>query len=57
MKLDHMVVRPLFVNCFFLSDDDGNLIVFDPGGDADLIIDKIESENLKPKMILNTHGH
>lgn len=57
MKLDHIVVRPLFVNCFFLSDDKGNLVIFDPGGDADLIIDKIESENLTPKMILNTHGH
>lgn len=57
MKLDHIVVRPLFVNCFFLTDDDKNLIIFDPGGDEDLIIDKIESEGLKPLMILNTHGH
>jgi hydroxyacylglutathione hydrolase len=57
MKLDHLVVKPLFVNCYFLSDDEKNLVIFDPGGDEHLIIEKIESEGLKPQMIINTHGH
>jgi glyoxylase-like metal-dependent hydrolase (beta-lactamase superfamily II) len=57
MKLDRVVVKPLFMNCYLLYDNERNTVIFDPGGEADKIIEKIESEKLKPAMILNTHGH
>ena len=57
MKLEYLVVRPLSVNCFIISDNKCDAVVVDPGGDGDAIIDFITKQKLKPLMIINTHGH
>lgn len=45
-------------NCYLVySEDDKAAIIVDPGGDADELIDKIETNNLHLKYIVLTHGH
>lgn len=56
MELNSMVVGPLGVNCYIISEK-GNAVVVDPGGHSDEIIDFLESNGLKPLAIVNTHGH
>jgi glyoxylase-like metal-dependent hydrolase (beta-lactamase superfamily II) len=56
--MKHLVVGALAVNCFILWDDETReAAVIDPGGSADAIIREIETNNLKLKTIINTHGH
>lgn len=57
MNINTLVVGPLGVNCSILDDGKGNCIIFDPGDDFDVIVNFMESNNLKPVKILNTHGH
>ncbi|MDR0454910.1 MAG: MBL fold metallo-hydrolase [Deferribacteraceae bacterium] len=57
MKIDLLRVTPLYVNCVMLSDNSKNLIIIDPGGDVDKIIQYTEEGGFKPLMILLTHGH
>ncbi len=46
------------VNCYLVAcPETGALAIIDPGGDPEEIIKTIEQDNLKPLMILNTHGH
>lgn len=56
MKIDSMVVGPLGVNCYILSDG-GEAFIVDPGGHADEIAKFLDSKSLKPVAIINTHGH
>lgn len=57
MEINSMVVGPLGVNCYIISDN-GNAVIVDPGGNADKIKKKFLSDNnLKPAAIVNTHGH
>lgn len=45
-------------NTYFLIDETTNeAVIFDPGAEEDLIFAIVERLNLKPKMILLTHGH
>ncbi len=44
------------VNCYILSLDKANVII-DPGAGFDFICKYLESGNIKPDFILNTHGH
>ncbi|TJX16138.1 MBL fold metallo-hydrolase [Tissierella creatinini] len=45
-------------NCYLVySEDDKAAIIVDPGGDADELIDTIETNNLHLKYIVLTHGH
>lgn len=57
MKMQSLVVGPVAANCYILSDEAGEGVVIDPGGDAPAILEKIQKENLAIKAILNTHGH
>lgn len=53
-----LVVGMLAVNCYILGDETTReAVVIDPGGDAPKILKILESEKLKLKMIINTHGH
>lgn len=56
LHIDGMSVGPLGANCYILHKEKEALIV-DPGGDAETIIEKIESQDLKPQAILLTHAH
>lgn len=53
-----LVVGPLEVNCYIIWDKNTKeAFIIDPGGDAGEIMDFIKTEGLKPKYIINTHGH
>ncbi len=57
MRLDVLIVGPLDVGCYILSNDNKEAIVIDPGGDADKIIKFLGEHDLRPKYLINTHGH
>lgn len=60
MKIDYkkILVGIYGVNCYIVYDEDSkDAIVIDPGGDADLIIDFIEKNNINLLGIFLTHGH
>jgi glyoxylase-like metal-dependent hydrolase (beta-lactamase superfamily II) len=45
-------------NCYLVYDADIKYAaIIDPGENANQIINVIESENLKPEILINTHGH
>jgi glyoxylase-like metal-dependent hydrolase (beta-lactamase superfamily II) len=56
--LEVFPVGPIQANCVLLGDADaGELVVLDPGEEAELIVDRIGAAGLKPTAILHTHGH
>ncbi len=58
MKIETLVVGPLATNCYFLQSDDGReAILVDPGGDPDLLIDRIKATGIERMEIVITHGH
>jgi len=58
MKLNQLTVGQLGVNCYIVScDDTKESLVIDPGDNVEIILEKIEQENLQVKYIVNTHGH
>jgi hydroxyacylglutathione hydrolase len=52
-----IVVGLMSTNAYIYTDTDGGCYVIDPGGDADAIIEILESKNLHLTGILCTHGH
>ncbi|MDR1662962.1 MAG: MBL fold metallo-hydrolase [Endomicrobium sp.] len=45
-------------NCYLVYDADTKYVaIIDPGENANQIINIIESENLNPEILINTHGH
>ncbi len=58
MIIEKMVVGDLGANCFIIAcDRTKEAMVIDPGGEGRKISDKISSLQIKPKYIINTHGH
>ncbi len=60
MMLQHqrLTVGPLQTNCYVIWDPaTRSAAVIDPGGDADIIRDCVDSNNLIVELILLTHGH
>jgi len=56
--IERLVVGPLQTNCYIVGDEaTGEGIVIDPGGDADLILETVQSKKLNVKLVVNTHGH
>lgn len=56
MEIKKIVVGPLMTNCYLLYNKEEVLVV-DPGGDGEKIIEEVEKINLPVKNILNTHSH
>ncbi|AEB10139.1 MBL fold metallo-hydrolase [Desulfobacca acetoxidans] len=53
-----MSVGMLESNCYILGDElTREAVVIDPGGDGPDILAVLQQENLKLKIIINTHGH
>lgn len=53
-----MTVGPFQENTFFLkSDSSSEVVVIDPGEEAPRLIEFLDSENLRPVAIVNTHAH
>lgn len=56
----HEVIEtgPLQVNCQLLgSKERGEAILIDPGGDADLLLERLDALQVRLTHIINTHGH
>jgi len=58
MILDSLATGPLQVNCYILGcEATRKAAVIDPGGDVELILDKLQKLELQLQMVINTHGH
>ncbi len=52
------MVGPIQACCYIITlEQDNQSLVIDPGGDGELIIDYLKTNKLKPKYLVNTHGH
>ncbi|MCK4909334.1 MAG: MBL fold metallo-hydrolase [Planctomycetes bacterium] len=57
MKVKSLVVGPIQACCYVISFENNEALVIDPGGDGDVIVDYLKKNKLKPKYLVNTHGH
>jgi len=58
MQIKHYITGVYDVNTYLLYDEETKeAVVIDYGGEFDELTDFIDSNNLKLKYILNTHGH
>lgn len=58
MKIEILTVGPIDVNCHILyCERHKAAIIVDPGDSNRRIIDFLNSHELTPKLIVNTHGH
>ena len=58
MKVETLVVGQLQTNCFLVWDEENNeVIIIDPADAGDYIIRRIQDLELKPLLIIATHGH
>lgn len=58
MIIKTIKVGQLKTNCYIVaSKDTREAVIIDPGDEPEKIIEAIESEKLKPIMIINTHAH
>ncbi|HNS05834.1 MAG TPA: MBL fold metallo-hydrolase [Candidatus Saccharicenans sp.] len=58
MSYQLVIVGPLETNCYlFFCSQTRECAVIDPGAEAEKIFEAISSLDLKPIIILNTHGH
>lgn len=57
MQIDRVPVGFLGTVCYILSDENKQAVIIDPGAEAQKISALIEKKNLKPGLILITHGH
>lgn len=58
MKIDRIIVGPIETNCYLISSDETKqMLIVDPGGNAERIKNKIEESHNVPIGIVFTHGH
>ena len=48
---------PLDARRYIVSSKCSETVIIDPGGDTGKILDCLETKNLRPVIIINTHGH
>lgn len=56
MEIKHLIVGALETNCYLLISNN-ELIIIDPGDEAEKILKEIRKAKAKPKYIINTHYH
>ncbi len=57
-RVDSVVVGPIMTNAYFVTNlKTKEVLIVDPGDEAEVIEKWIKSENLRPAAILLTHGH
>jgi len=54
--IERLVVGPLATNCYILKSG-VELAVIDPGGDAEMILQKVGELGGTVKYVIDTHGH
>lgn len=57
MKIRKIPVGMLQENCYFVSDENGETAVIDPGDEAGRLLGLLQSGGLTPRCILLSHGH
>ena len=58
LDLQKCIVGSVFTNCYFLKNKEiGEMLIIDPGDNAEKIEQKILEMQGKPVAILLTHGH
>ena len=57
MKIRKIPVGMLQENCYFVSDENGETAVIDPGDEAGRLLGLLQSGGLTPRCNLLTHGH
>ena len=58
LDLQKCIVGSVFTNCYFLKNKEtGEMLIIDPGDNAEKIEQKILEMQGKPEAILLTHGH
>ncbi len=58
VRVARIVVGALAENCYVLAPaSGGDAIVIDPGDDADEILAGLRDAGLRPRLVVNTHGH
>lgn len=56
--IHRLVVGELMVNCYLVGcKKTRDIIVIDPGGEAELILEQIDRNGLHVTAVVNTHGH
>ncbi|MFW6158855.1 MAG: MBL fold metallo-hydrolase [Planctomycetota bacterium] len=58
LRVDALTVGSMQAGCYIVSDKaTDELVVIDPGGSTDLIVESIRMTGARPKYVVNTHGH
>lgn len=57
MEVKKLKTSQLETNCYLIWEDNREALIIDPGDSADFLSEEILSLNLKPKLIIATHGH
>ena len=58
MEIKKLVVGQLQTNCYLVWDKETKEgIIIDPGDDAEYILNRLKDLEIKPQIILATHGH
>jgi len=58
IRVEPLIVGPLFSNCYIVWDDEVKEgVVIDPGDDADVILKRVKELGISVSYILATHGH
>lgn len=56
--IEKLVVGSMSATCYLIIDQiSKETLILDPGDDSEYIIDKIREYNVKPQLIVATHGH
>ena len=57
LKINQMELGPVQTNCYIISNDQKECLIFDPGEESGKIVSFLKSKQLKPLAILLTHAH
>lgn len=58
LEIDVIVSEPFYENTYIVNPaGESKCIVFDPGMQPELILDRLRERSLEPEVILLTHGH
>ncbi|ALS78863.1 MBL fold metallo-hydrolase [Planococcus kocurii] len=57
LKIDQLELGPIQTNCYIISNDQRECLIFDPGEESAKIEAVVKKKNFKPIAILLTHAH
>ncbi|CEG22959.1 putative metallo-hydrolase [Planococcus massiliensis] len=57
LKINQMELGPVQTNCYIISNDLEECLIFDPGEESKRVADFLKKKKLKPLAILLTHAH